>query len=136
MALDPFELFLAKFDRNPPAILESIRAQEAILGIELPPDYLKFLMLSNGGDGWIGKSYLSVCPVEELRDFNDSNEVQTYTPGAMFFASDGGGEAFAFDTRAKPMPILMIPFDASGWKDALIVGGNLVEFLDYLMNRW
>lgn len=120
MAVNEFKKYLSQFGGNPPAALQAIRSYELKQGIQFAKEYVDFLLVCNGGEGVIGKSYLVVYPVEELEKFNDGNEVKTYATGAMFFASNGAGEAYAFDTRSEAMAIHMIPFIGSGWADSAL----------------
>lgn len=82
----------------------------ALLGVELPKDYADFLKEHNGGEGFIGESYIIFFKAEELVEFNREYEVEKYAPGILLFASNGGGEAYGFDTHEVEMPIVRIPF--------------------------
>ncbi|MER8621861.1 SMI1/KNR4 family protein, partial [Mesorhizobium sp. M1409] len=88
------------------------------LGVALPKDYTNFLKEHNGGEGFIGDSYIIFFKAEELVDFNREYEVEKYAPGILLFASNGGGEAYGFDTEDAAMPIVRIPFigmDRHSW---------------------
>ncbi|ESW94996.1 cell wall assembly protein [Mesorhizobium sp. LSJC268A00] len=76
----------------------------------LPKDYADFVREHNGGEGFIGDSYIIFFKAEELVDFNREYEVEKYAPGILLFASNGGGEAYGFDTHDVEMPIVRIPF--------------------------
>ncbi|TPM38128.1 SMI1/KNR4 family protein [Mesorhizobium sp. B2-3-4] len=80
------------------------------LGVVLPKDYSDFLKEHNGGEGFIGDNYIIFFKAEELADFNREYEVAKYAPGILLFASNGGGEAYGFDTQDVEMPIVRIPF--------------------------
>src|SRR5437870_4273516 len=68
------------------------------LNFKLPKDYLEFMEISNGGEGFIGEnSYLSLWKIENLVDWNGKYDVDTYAPGYFIFASNGGGTAYAFN---------------------------------------
>src|ERR1700730_17203176 len=98
-SISPIELF-ARFQGNPPASLNSIKQCQAHLHFRLPTEYVKFLQQMNGGEGFVGKHYLRAWPVEELAKFNREYRVDEGAPGLFLFGTDGGGEAFAFDTRS------------------------------------
>ena len=49
---------------------------------------------ANGGEGFVGRAYLILWPIEKLRELNDAYQVEQYAPGFLIFGSDGGGEAF------------------------------------------
>ena len=80
------------------------------LGVVLPSEYLAFLRQHNGGEGFIGNNYIILWKAEELADFNREYEVESYAPGIFLFGSNGGGEAYGFDTRSTAMPIVRTPF--------------------------
>jgi hypothetical protein len=52
------DLLLSQFRRTPGANLATIREAESALGLECPKDYVEFLMQMNGGEGFVGGSYL------------------------------------------------------------------------------
>src|ERR1044072_7362040 len=89
---------LARFNGNPPSDTGAIRHFESESGLRLPDDYARFLQQTNGGEGFLGNAYVILWRVEELIEMNKAYEVTEYAPGLFLFGSDGGGEAFAFDT--------------------------------------
>lgn len=93
------------------------------LGDQVPEDYLSFLALHDGGVGAIGRLRpaaevgrgADVCPgLDHLRDM-------------VVFGSDGGGEAFAFDTDGG---VVVVPW-IGGIEDA-IPQGTFTDFLSRL----
>jgi hypothetical protein len=66
---------------------------------------------------------------EELVPLNEAYQVQKFVPGLLLFGSDGGGEAFGFDTRAGDWPIVQVPFVGMGWDVAWPMGTSFNEFL-------
>lgn len=96
---------------RPPAKNDDIDKIEKTSNIKLSNEYKNFLKLTNGGEGFIGEnSYVMFWAVEELIELNESYEVNDYAPGLFVFGSNGGGEAYAFDTRSSSMNIVQIPF--------------------------
>jgi hypothetical protein len=82
-------------------------------GLALPADYLEFLRLCNGGDGFLDvlPCYLRIWPAEEVVGSNRDYQMPEYVPGFFGFGTSGGGEFFAFDTRGlQPWPVVSIPF--------------------------
>ena len=109
---------------------DQIAESETQLGRVLPPDYVEFLRVSNGGEGFIGKNaYLILWGVEELHSLNRDYEVEDAAPGLLVFGSNGGGEAFGFDTRSSGWPVVKVPFVVMDWKDARSMGGSFGDFL-------
>ncbi|RUT89765.1 MULTISPECIES: SMI1/KNR4 family protein [unclassified Mesorhizobium] len=103
-----YTLTEGRFD--PPAEAAVVDGLSSNLGVTLPKDYAKFLKEHNGGEGFIGDSYVIFFKAEELVEFNREYEVEKYAPGILLFASNGGGEAYGFDTHEVEMPIVRIPF--------------------------
>jgi hypothetical protein len=124
---------LHELNRRPGATDAMIAESERKLGLKLPAEYVEFLKVSNGGEGFIGpNAYVMLWPVEELAERNRSYEVGDATPGLLIFGSNGGGEAYGFDIRTPHFPIVQVPFIVLSWDDALPVGGSFDEFLAQL----
>lgn len=126
------ERLLAKFNGNPPADASSIRLLETNTGLRLPEDYAKFLQEMDGGEGFVGNAYLILWRAGELLEMNKAYQVAEYAPGFFLFGSDGGGEAFAFDTRSDAKPIVSVPFVGMELKVARPVASKFTAFLEEL----
>jgi hypothetical protein len=125
----------ANLEMNPPATAEALKAVEAMLVIEFPDQYKDFLLLSNGSEGSIGEnSYLVIWPIEEIVKRNDGYAVSEFVPELVYFGSNGGGSAFAFDKREKMTPIVKFPFDSIDIVDAKLLGNTFIEFLENISN--
>ncbi|MHB9363348.1 SMI1/KNR4 family protein [Mesorhizobium sp. LNJC403B00] len=118
-----YALTKGRFD--PPAQAAVVDGLPASLGVTLPKDYANFLREHNGGEGFIGDSYIIFFKAEELVDFNREYEVEKYAPGILLFASNGGGEAYGFDTHDVEMPIVRIPFIFMERKSAETIARDL-----------
>lgn len=116
-----------------PASREAIEKLEKALDESLPSDYLEFLTISDGAVGPIGDSgYIVLWNVSEVHSRNVRLEEDAYAPGFLLFGSDGGGEAFGFDTRKFPYGVVMVPFIVMSWEDALPFGDSFTDFLGRL----
>ncbi len=124
---------LAKFSGNPPSDAVAIRQFETESGFRLPDDYESFLRQTNGGQGFVGNAYLILWRMEELLEMNKAYQVADYAPGLFLFGSDGGGEAFAFDTRSDTKPIVSVPFVGMELKLARPVAPDFKMFLEELL---
>jgi hypothetical protein len=124
------ELF-AKFDANPPASHDAVARCQANLKFPLPADYVQFLEQMNGGEGFVGDNYLMVWRVEDLIQANKDLFVDVAAPELLLFGSDGGGEAFAFDTRWSPPRIVVVPSIVC-LEDAIAIAPNFNSFLQHL----
>jgi len=110
-----------------------IAESEAQLGLKLPDEYVSFLRVTNGGEGCIGKNeYAIFWKVEELASLNRAYKVQEYAPGFLIFGSNGGGEAYGFDTRTEGWPIVRLPVVVMSWTEARPMGESFAAFLKLL----
>jgi SMI1 / KNR4 family (SUKH-1) len=126
---------LAEFNGNPPADAISTQRFQTEAGFRLPGDYANFLRGRDGGEGFIGDTYLILWRVGELLEFNKDYQVAEYAPGLFLFGTDGGGEAFAFDTRSEAKPIVSVPFVGMDLKSIRTIAPNFESFLDNLSRR-
>ncbi len=117
-----------EFSLSESASLEAIEAASSDVGLPLPKDYCDFISVHNGGEGFIGDSYLILWAVEELSIFNAEYQVSEYAPGLLLFGSDGGGEAYAFDCRNGLFPIVRVPFIGMDLKYAKPIAKTFSDF--------
>ena len=102
---------LSTLELNPPATEEAIQAVEQQFGCTFPDDYRTFLLLTNGAEGSIGKKgYIVLWTLQRIVVANINLEVSTHASGLVLFGSDGGGEAYAFDTRFPTLPIVQVSY--------------------------
>jgi hypothetical protein len=125
------EKLFAEFDAKPPADPALIARCQSHLKFRLPADYVQFLGQMNGGEGFVGKNYLRAWPVEDLIQNNQDYHVDESAPGLFLFGSNGGGEAFAFDTRSAAPPIVAVPFILD-LEDAIVIASDFNSFLQHL----
>lgn len=95
----------------------------------LPKDYREFLIRANGGEGFVGESYVILWATEELAQFNKEYQVDEYAPGLTLFGSDGGGEGFAFDRRSGVATVVQVPFIGMALEYARPVADSFDQFL-------
>jgi hypothetical protein len=91
----------ARFERNEPASDQALHALRSRYA-EMPNDYTSWLQRGNGGEGFLGESYVILWRADEIEPFNREYEVENYAPGLILIGSSGGGEGYAFDTRSTP----------------------------------
>jgi SMI1 / KNR4 family (SUKH-1) len=123
---------IRKLESNAPATQDAIKIFEKASGLELPKDYINFLLKTNGAEGFIGDNYVIFWAMEELVELNKAYEVDEYKPELLLFGSNGGGEAFAFNKRSLPMKIVQIPSISIDLKDAIQLGYSFYDFLNIL----
>ena len=82
---------VSKMDLNKSADEKEIMEVENRIGVKLPIQYKEFMLYSNGAEGELGEnSYLVIWPIEEIISLNEAYSVNQYTPGILYFGSDGG----------------------------------------------
>jgi len=132
---DKFAKFISNLDLNAGASNALVQDIQSQLGLFLPDDYIEFMMESNGAEGRVGpNAYLQLWSLGELPSLNKGYAVDEFAPGIVLFGSSGGGEAFAFDIRAKEISIIAIPFIFE-FEYAKVCGRNFVSFLEYLYHK-
>ena len=129
----PLESLLTDFTRTLGTTEQVLETAEKTLHIKLPDDYRRFVMQSNGGEGFVGKHYLILWKVEELVRFNHDYQVDDYAPGFLMFGSSGGGDGFAFDTKAKPYRVMQVPFIGMSREDAFFVADSFTRLLERMV---
>lgn len=82
---------------NEPASVQEL--EQIPLLDRLPADYVEFMKRSNGGHGSVEKEHLIVFPAQEIAKINQAAAVERFAPGLLIFASNGGGQSYAFDLR-------------------------------------
>jgi hypothetical protein len=96
------ELLAAPFALRPSVEPFVVRELQAQLPPVVPVDYFEMFRLGNGGAGDVGGgNYAEFWSIDELEVNNREYEVLQQAPGLILFGSNGGGEAFAFDTTQK-----------------------------------
>lgn len=121
---------------RPGATREAVAEVERRLELELPEDYVAFVLEANGGEGPVGEaSYLHVYEVERLPEVRAGYELAESVPGYVAFATDLGGESWGWDTRATPWQYVEVPFDWLDWAPVEAdaerrLGTTLVEWLE------
>jgi hypothetical protein len=124
---------LKGFRLKPPADGRAVQEFQRVTNIRLPDDYLQFLRQGNGGEGVIGEnSYLMLWGIEDLWRLNREYEVQEYAPGLLLIGSNGGGEAFAYDTRESRWSLVQVPFVGMDLTAVEVIADSFRSFLEAL----
>ncbi|MGO9163052.1 MAG: SMI1/KNR4 family protein [Streptosporangiaceae bacterium] len=125
--------FLDNLNLRPAAAEDAIAVFERTSRKKLPAEYREFLKISNGGEGFIGKvAYVILWGVDELAPMNEAYEIEDYAPGLLIFGSDGGGEAYGFDTRNPDCITVQVPFVGMAWDLARPMAKSFNGFLEQL----
>ena len=123
---------LNNFNGSPGATDAAIADAESKLHTKLPGEYVDFLKMANGGEGFVGKNYVIIWGVQDLAAMDDSYEIQKYVPGLLVFGSSGGGDAYGFDIRGPQWQIVRVPFVGMQWDVAEPIASSFGKFLCWL----
>jgi hypothetical protein len=123
------------FNAAPPSSTMQIEVANEALNFSLPADYIRFMLVHDGGEGFVGEHYLILWKASELKLFNDEYEIAVYARGLVAFGSNGGGEAFAFDTRVGQPTVVIAPFIGMSLDDATPVAPSFSDFLERLKSN-
>jgi hypothetical protein len=100
----------------------------------LPAAYRDYIA-QHGTKGFVGDgAYLMLWKPEELAAMNEGYKVEEFAPGLFLFGSNGGGEAFGFDTRTPDWHIVRIPFIPMSWDDVIPMGETFEQFIENMRN--
>jgi hypothetical protein len=120
---------LVDVDLKPPgASAETIAHVEQRLHFNFPMDYVEFIQLSNGAEGWVGEGYVVLRPIEGLVAWHEGYGAVDPEPDLVPFGSNGAGEVFAF-ARSAGSAIVQADAVVMRLEEALFCGHTFVEFL-------
>ncbi|CAN7745613.1 SMI1/KNR4 family protein [Paenibacillus sp. LjRoot56] len=97
-------------EMNPPTNMNLVMETESKLGAKFPRDYKEFIVQYNGAVGTVGNMYIHLWAIDELEELNEGYAIREFADGLVIFGSDGGGTAYAFDTRYEETTIVEVPF--------------------------
>jgi hypothetical protein len=124
-----------RFAANPPAGREEIEKVQNELKFALPKSYVEFLLTANGGERFTPDSYVIFWRLEELVSRNAAYNAAELAPGLFLFGSNGGGEAFGFDTCSETCSIVSIPFVTMDKSDARPAAPDFQAFLNNVLGQ-
>jgi hypothetical protein len=123
----------AHWQKRAGASIETIRGREVSLGFSFPPDYIEFMLASNGAFGDTEAAFIEIDPIEMMAP---DDEPLVGLRGVFQFGSDGGGEAFCFDVRSGEVKIVAVR-DSISEEDILPLGATFTEFVRTVQGgRW
>lgn len=129
---EQIKALLSQFELNEPASENNIRKVEELLSINFPQEYYDFLLISNGGEGAIGQSYLVLWKIEDLIELNDAYGVEEFAPGLLIIGSDGGDTAYCIDIRSDLKQFVQVPFIGMDLSEVQSCSNDFKGFLSFL----
>ena len=108
--------------------MNEIKKIEKTFNIKLPQEYIKYMEITNGYAGMIKEEYYDIWKLEDIITRNNDYHVQEFFPNLIFFGSNGGDEAFAFD-KSNNMSIVSIPFIGTE-EDKMVIADSFNNFIN------
>ncbi len=102
------------------------------MNIDLPSDYVEFVNSTDvlwGETDYEFGGYFDLEPLENIEQMNKDIEIEKYAPGYVAFASDGGGEVFAFDSMGQ---IFLLPLVGMEPSVATKIASSWQEFKSHI----
>lgn len=98
---------------------------------ELPKDYLDFM---KDKEDYILKDGIILWSIDKIEKINKEYNTSEFFPGLIYFGSNGGDEAFAFDFREeKSIKIVSIPYIGK-IEDAIEISSSFSVFIKRINN--
>jgi hypothetical protein len=123
---------------NPPASASVIAALSAWWAAPLPAEYLRFLRLSDGGQGDFDgyPTYIRFWSAGTVVENNDDYQIQRNAPGLLGIGDNGGLDIVAFNICGpEPWPLVAVPFAPMELASAIPVAPSFAELLARLRRK-
>lgn len=111
-----------------PASEETIIEIEGKLDLIFPLDYRKFLLTTNGFEGFVGKSCARFERVEGIIEMIEGYELPSWV---VSIGSDGGAEMYIIDRKEEEYKFGMLPFIFDD-NDFIPLGTTFEQFIKRL----
>lgn len=117
--------------RNPGASETEIRVLLDSVKVKLPGEYLEFLRIANGAEGYMCEgNYLSLYSIDEVIECNRA--FGEWLPWFVFIGTSGSISGYGLDTRSISMPVLEADWIGLDSNPIFLCGMSFVEFLENL----
>ena len=112
---------------------KDITVIEERLNASFPQDYITLLQWSNGGEGYVGETYISLWKVEDLPALNEDYQIQKYLSEKFLgIGTDGGGICYGF-CLDKNYSIFKCPLGDLDINEVVIVAKSTKDFFKKAM---
>ncbi len=105
----------------------------AAVGASLPEDYVAFLRVSDGGEGWIGNHFIEISGLSQAMD--TTKGFAEFIPDLFFFGSDGAEAGFAFDMRDAAKAVVITHFEELDMNGVVRLADSFTKFLQFLRDE-
>ena len=109
-------------------INDIIKNIEETFNVKLPQDYINYMEATKEYTGMIKEKYYDIWKLEDIISRNNDYHVQEFFPNLIYFGSNGGDEAFAFD-KSNNMSIVSIPFIGTE-EDKMVISDSFNNFIN------
>lgn len=121
---------LARVELRSPAPQEDVYVALSSASGSLPEDYLAFLRVSDGAEGFVGNNYLQIFSARSAA--TATTAFSEFGRGLYFFASDGAEGLFAFDTRNGAHRVAITHTDDLELDGLVYAAESFTDFLGFL----
>ena len=100
----------------------------------LPTEYKEYLESSKilyGETSLDNADYFDLEPLHSIQELNNDIQINEYAPGFIAFASNGGGEVYAFDSAGE---IFLLPLIGMANDTAIKVADSWQHFLNHVVS--
>lgn len=139
--MEQFEQILrrAHWNRSTGAVDANINQLRNIGKDQLPEDYLQFLKVSDGADGYLSNDpyYAIIYPCSEVVQIEKDGTFKEYFAGLFVFGGTGGGVALAIDQRPnnnlKIVSFDMINIDLD--ESIMVIADSFTKFAESFVSE-
>lgn len=101
--------------------------------VPLPPRYLEFLRVSNGGEGTVNGRYVSLWPAEDIGPLNTAYGITHFLPRSLAIGTDGGDYAYVLDGRDEQAGIPVLEIELGSLALAYAVAERIASSFEELV---
>ncbi len=114
----------------PAPVIEKLCAMIKLLPTEYK-EYLESSKILYGETSLDNADYFDLEPLHSIQELNNDIQINKYAPGFIAFASNGGGEVYAFDSAGE---IFLLPLIGMANDTAIKVADSWQHFLNHVVS--
>lgn len=129
MTLDELRHLAPKARLKPGASERAIAQAKLECGIAFPVEYRRFLLISDGLEGFVRDAHLMLWSCADIGRFNRDYEIAKWCPSVVAIGSDGGGESVVVRRDSHRIGYVpFIPMEVELYQD---IAGSFDDFLRF-----